>query len=218
MNKGIAWMRGGVALAALLTGLAAAQAGSLKIESWRNDDSDIWNNTIIPAFNKHYPDIKIEFSATQPADYNAALNAKLDGGTAGDLITCRPFDRSLQLYHQASAQNGLQRRSRASSNFPDASPRPAGRPMTARRRFVFPWRPSSMASSTTRTLFKKIEQQGKPPKTMAEFHEILDKLKADGTYTPIDMGTADQVGGRDDQGFQRLSAPTIGKARWDGLL
>ena len=109
MKTGFAWMRGGVALAALLGGLAAAQAGSLKIESWRNDDADIWNNTIIPAFNKHYPDIKVEFSATQPADYDAALNAKLDGGTAGDLITCRPFDRSLQLYqkHQLDGLNDL---------------------------------------------------------------------------------------------------------------
>ena len=49
-----------VATAALLAGLSAAQAGSLKIESWRNDDADIWNSKIIPAFNKHYPDIKIE--------------------------------------------------------------------------------------------------------------------------------------------------------------
>jgi raffinose/stachyose/melibiose transport system substrate-binding protein len=33
----------GAALAAMLAGLVAAQAGSLKIESWRNDDADIWN-------------------------------------------------------------------------------------------------------------------------------------------------------------------------------
>ena len=52
----------GVAVAALLAGLAAAEAGTLKIESWRNDDADIWNNKIIPAFNKHYPDIKVVFT------------------------------------------------------------------------------------------------------------------------------------------------------------
>ena len=69
MRMGIAWMRGSIGLLALACGIAAAHAGSLKIESWRNDDTDIWNDTIIPAVNKHYPDIKIEFSATQPADY-----------------------------------------------------------------------------------------------------------------------------------------------------
>src|ERR1700751_939022 len=103
------WIRSGAAFAALLAGLGAAQAGSLKIESWRNDDADIWNNQIIPAFEKHYPDIKIEFAPSAPADYNAALNARLDGGTAGVLITCRPFDASLQLFqkHQIDAVTDL---------------------------------------------------------------------------------------------------------------
>ena len=98
-----------VATAALLAGIAAAQAGSLKIESWRNDDADIWNSQIIPAFNKHYPDIRVEFAPSAPAEYNASLNARLAGGTAGDLITCRPFDASLDLYnkHQLDALTDL---------------------------------------------------------------------------------------------------------------
>ena len=101
MRACIAWIRGGVAMAALFAGLVAAQAGSLKIESWRNDDADIWNSKIIPAFNKHYPDIKVEFSPSAPKEYNAALNARLAGGTAGDLITCRPFDASLELFNKS---------------------------------------------------------------------------------------------------------------------
>ena len=56
----------GVAAGAMLVGLTAAQAGSLKIESWRNDDADIWNSKIIPAFNKQYPDIKVEFAPLAP--------------------------------------------------------------------------------------------------------------------------------------------------------
>ena len=69
----------GVAAGAMLVGLAAAQAGSLKIESWRNDDADIWNSKIIPAFTKHYPDIKVEFAPSALKEYNAALNARLAG-------------------------------------------------------------------------------------------------------------------------------------------
>ena len=34
-------MRTGAALAGLVAGMVAAQAGTLKIESWRNDDADI---------------------------------------------------------------------------------------------------------------------------------------------------------------------------------
>ena len=111
--------RGGIAVAALIAGLAAAHAGSLKIESWRNDDADIWNSKIIPAFNKHYPDIKVEFAPSAPKEYNAALNARLAGGTAGDIIACRPFDASLDLYnkHQLDGVNDL----KGMDNFSDVA-------------------------------------------------------------------------------------------------
>jgi len=72
----------------------AQEKVTLTIESWRNDDLEIWQDVIIPAFNAHYPDIEVIFAPTAPTEYNAALNAKLEGGTAGDLITCRPFDQS----------------------------------------------------------------------------------------------------------------------------
>ena len=94
-------------LAALLlagTSLASAHAAELVIESWRNDDLPIWQEKIIPAFEAKHPDIKVKFQPTAPKEYNSALNAKLDGGTAGDLITCRPFDASLQLFEQGQAR------------------------------------------------------------------------------------------------------------------
>ena len=81
----------------------AAPAGGkakLVIESWRNDDLTIWQDQIIPAFNKKYPDIEVVFQPAAPTEYNAALNTKLEGGTAGDLITCRPFDASLGLFQK----------------------------------------------------------------------------------------------------------------------
>jgi len=79
---------------------AAAEQVELIINSWRNDDLLIWQDTIIPAFNKHYPNIKVTFSPDPPAEYNAALNSRLEGSTAGDLITCRPFDASLKLFEK----------------------------------------------------------------------------------------------------------------------
>ena len=76
----------------------AAEEVTLTIESWRNDDLSIWQDTIIPAFEAKYPNIHVVFAPTAPAEYNGVLNTKLQGGTAGDLITCRPFDASLQLF------------------------------------------------------------------------------------------------------------------------
>ena len=205
MTTRLTWMRGGVALVALISGLAAAHAGSLKIESWRNDDADIWNNTIIPAFNKHYPDIKVEFSPSAPADYNAALNARLDGGTAGDLITCRPFDASLQLYqkHQLDGLNDL----KGMDNFPEVA-KAAWSTDDGKTTFCVPMASVIHGFFYNEDAFKKIGAQ--PPKTMAEFHEILDKLKKDGTYTPIDLGTADQWEAA-TMGFQN-----IGPDYWKG--
>src|SRR5689334_16306676 len=94
-------------LTALLTAssmLAVASYASadttLTIESWRNDDLSIWQEKLIPAFEAKNPGIKVVFSPSAPTEYNAALNAKLDAGSAGDLITCRPFDASLELYNK----------------------------------------------------------------------------------------------------------------------
>src|SRR5690242_69031 len=94
-----------LAAAASLALSGAASAGTLTIESWRNDDATIWKEKIIPAFEAKHPDIKLEFTPTAPKEYNAALNAKLDGGTAGDLITCRPFDASLQLFEKGKLES-----------------------------------------------------------------------------------------------------------------
>ncbi|MCY4422405.1 MAG: extracellular solute-binding protein, partial [Acidimicrobiaceae bacterium] len=71
---------------------------TITIESWRTDDAAIWDDQIIPVFEAEFPNINVEFNPTPPADYNAALDTRLVGGTAGDLITCRPFDASLALF------------------------------------------------------------------------------------------------------------------------
>jgi len=71
---------------------------TITIESWRSDDAAIWDDQIIPAFEAQFPNINVEFTPTVPTEYNAALDTRLAGGTAGDLITCRPFDAFLALY------------------------------------------------------------------------------------------------------------------------
>ncbi len=195
----------GVAAAALISGLAAATAGTIKIESWRNDDADIWNAQIIPAFNKQFPDIKVEFSPSAPTEYNAALNARLAGGTAGDLITCRPFDVSLELYRKKSlaALNDLP----GMKNFSDVA-KSAWSTDDGKDTFCVP-----MASVIHGFIYNKdaLKKVGAAePKTMEEFHTLLEKLKKDGTYTPIVLGTADQWESA-TMGFQN-----IGPNDWHG--
>jgi len=175
-------------LATSFLGTAAfAQDVTITVESWRNDDLLIWQNTIIPAFEAGHPGIKVLFAPTAPAQYNSALNAKLAAGTAGDLITCRPFDGSLSLYdagHLADvgalenmANFGPVAKSGWSTDDGSAT-------------FCVP-----MASVIHGFIYNKeaFEEVGVDvTNTVDEFFTVLDAFKEDGNYIPLSMGTADQ--------------------------
>ena len=175
-------------LASTALGNAAwAQDVTLNIESWRNDDITIWQDTLIPAFEAANPGIKVVFSPSAPADYNAVLNSKLDAGSAGDLITCRPFDASLELYNKGQLADLTSLASMA--NFSDVA-KSAWQTDDGAATFCVP-----MASVIHGFIYNKdaFDQLGStPPKTEAEFFAALDKIKADGTYVPMAMGTVDQ--------------------------
>jgi len=178
----------GVLLATTLISSAAwAEDVTLTIESWRNDDLAIWQEKIIPAFEAAHPGIKITFAPSAPAEYNAALNSKLDAGSAGDLITCRPFDASLALYDkgQLADLSGLA----SMANFSDVA-KSAWQTDDAKATFCVP-----MASVIHGFIYNKdaFDKLGiAVPTTEAEFFAALDKIKADGTYIPMAMGTNDQ--------------------------
>jgi raffinose/stachyose/melibiose transport system substrate-binding protein len=174
--------------AVLVTGPMPVQAAvELKIESWRSDDIDIWNDTILPAFHAKNPDIKVVFAPTPPADYNASLNAKLAGGTAGDLITCRPFDASLELYKQGHLVTvndipGL-------ANFDDVA-KSAWQTDDGADTYCMP-----MASVIHGFIYnvEAFEELGvTAPATIPEFMALLKKIEDDGGYVPLSLGTADQ--------------------------
>ncbi|MDM8527299.1 ABC transporter substrate-binding protein [Anaerolineales bacterium HSG24] len=180
-------------------------SGELLIESWRNDDLAIWEDVLIPAFNAHYPNVNVTFAPTAPAEYNSVLNTKLEGGTAGDLITCRPFDTSLGLYDNGHLANlkdlpGL-------SNFSDVA-KSAWTTDDGSATFCMP-----MASVIHGFLYNAdafAELGVSEPTTESEFYALLDAIKADGTYAPLVMGTIDQWESA-TMGFQN-----IGPNYWNG--
>ncbi len=176
------------AVAMMGSAVAAFADTELVIESWRNDDLAIWQDQIIPAFEKANPGIKLTFTPTAPADYNAALNAKLAAGTAGDLITCRPFDASLELFKKGQLADittlpGM-------DHFTDTSKGPWSTD-DGKQTFCVPMASVLHGFIYNKDAFKKAGIAA-PPKTVAEFYADLDKIKKDGTYVPIDMGTKDQ--------------------------
>ncbi|MBX3597629.1 MAG: carbohydrate ABC transporter substrate-binding protein [Rhizobiaceae bacterium] len=167
-------------------GGAFAQDATLTIESWRNDDLPIWQDKLIPAFEAANPGIKVTFAPSAPTEYNAALNAKLDAGSAGDLITCRPFDASLELFNKGHLGDltdlaGME-------NFTDVA-KSAWQTDDGKSTFCVP-----MASVIHGFIYNKdaFDQLGiTPPATEEEFFAALEKIKADGNYIPMAMGTKD---------------------------
>jgi len=164
----------------------AQEKVTLTIESWRNDDIAFWNDVLIPAFNAHYPDIEVIFAPAAPTEYNAALNAKLEGGTAGDLITCRPFDLSLELFNQGHLVSlndlpGLE-------HFGPVA-RSAWITDDGSDVFCVPMASVIHGFIYNQSIFEELGLE--EPATEPEFLALLEAIKADGTYTPLSMGTVD---------------------------
>jgi len=183
---------------------AAGEEVTLTIDSWRNDDLAIWQDTIIPAFEAQYPNIHIVFAPTAPAEYNGVLNTKLQGGTAGDLITCRPFDASLELFKQGylASLNDLP----GMENFGDVA-KSAWITDDGSDVFCVPMASVIHGFFYNKDIFDKYGLQ--EPTTREEFFTVLQTLKDNGE-TPLAMGTADQWEAA-TMGFQN-----IGPNYWKG--
>jgi raffinose/stachyose/melibiose transport system substrate-binding protein len=172
----------------LVVGVAQAQdTVTLTIESWRNDDLTIWEDKILPVFEAQYPNIDVVFAPTAPTEYNAALNTKLEGGTAGDLITCRPFDASLALFQQdyLASLNDLP----GMDQFGDVA-KSAWITDDGSDVFCVPMASVIHGFIYNADIFAELGLE--EPTTLSEFYAVLDAIAADGNYTPLVMGTADQ--------------------------
>ena len=193
------------AIALVSSASGAFAQTQLTIESWRNDDLPIWQDKIIPAFEAANPDIKVTFAPMAPTEYNAALNSKLEGGSAGDIITCRPFDASLELFQRGylASLNDLP----GMENFSPVA-KSAWTTDDGATTFCVP-----MAAVIHGFIYNKdafAELGLEEPKTVAQFYEVLDKIKEDGTYIPLAMGTNDQWEAA-TMGYQN-----IGPTYWKG--
>lgn len=176
----------GAAAIGIMGSVNAQQTVTLTIESWRNDDLSVWRSKIIPAFEKAHPNIKVRFTPSAPTEYNAALNSKLEAGTAGDLITCRPFDAALDIFNKGKlvSLNDLQ----GMENFSPVA-KTAWSTDDGKTTFCMP-----MASVIHGFIYNKdaFDKVGvKPPTTVDEFFAVLNKIKTNGAYVPLAIGTKD---------------------------
>ncbi len=181
-------IRSAVLVAGLAAGLVTqvAQAGTLVIESWRVDDKALWEKVLLPAFEKNHPGIEVKFAPTAPTEYDSSLAARLAGGTAGDLIACRPFDVALSLYKKGQLEKldgkpGMQ-------NFP-ATAMVAWQTDDGKDTFCMPVASVIHGFLYNKKIFKKLNLQ--TPRTVDEFFAVLEAVKKGGVV-PLALGTADQ--------------------------
>jgi raffinose/stachyose/melibiose transport system substrate-binding protein len=167
--------------------LSSASANPLVIDSWRFDDAEVWRDVLIPAFQKLNPKITLTFRPSSPRDYGSDLEQRLQSGGAGDLIFCRPYDQSADLHLKGRLAPlgelaGLK-------NF-STSARSAWSTDGGYSTYCLP-----IAFVAHGFLYNKdaLEKIGaSEPRTREEFRAVLEKLKADGTYIPLALGTAEQ--------------------------
>ncbi|MDE0320437.1 MAG: ABC transporter substrate-binding protein [Acidimicrobiaceae bacterium] len=196
-----------VAAAALSLGAAAcgeADAETITVESWRAEDAAVWEDLIIPAFEREFPAIEVVFVPTSPTEYDAALEERLAEGTAGDVIACRAFDTSLALFersHLAPLADlpgieafGPDERSAwaADGGIPYCVP-----VASVIHGFVY-----------NRTAFGELGLR--EPRTEEEFFGLLEAIRDEGSLVPLAMGTRDRWEAA-TMGFQ-----SIGPNYWKG--
>lgn len=174
-------------LVALVILIAPSSSRALTIDSWRFDDAEVWRNVLIPAFQKLHPKVAVTFRPSSPRDYGTDLNQRLQTGGAGDLIFCRPFDQSADLItkgHLAPLSDlaGLK-------NF-SANARGAWSIDGGKTTYCLPVAFVAYGFLYNKDALEKIGAN--EPRTREEFRVLLDRLKADGAYIPLALGTAEQ--------------------------
>lgn len=182
----IAVVASGLALAGCTGGGGSdSETTTITLGSWRTEDIAMWEDEILPVFHEAYPDITVEFVATDTNDYNAAIQSQVEGGNAPDLITCRPFD-----VNRAWIDDGY---------FDDlAGTDPIGKFDEVS---LGAWTGSDgdpycvpVASVLAGFYYNKaiFEELGLDiPETQADFIDVLQAIKDNGTYTPLALGSAD---------------------------
>ncbi len=191
-----------VSLSLLTVGQVQAQKATLTIESWRNDDLKIWNTIIIPAFTKLHPEIEVKFAPSAPTEYNAILQTKLKGGTAGDIIACRPFDSSLELFkakyltslNDLPGMNNFSKVAKTAWSTDDSS-----------STFCVPTASVIHGFLYNKAIFSELGVA--IPKTETQFLAAMKKIKDNGKYSALVMGTKDQWESA-TMGFQNIG-PTL---------
>ncbi|WP_462411007.1 ABC transporter substrate-binding protein [Neobacillus sp. Marseille-QA0830] len=154
---------------------------TLTIGSWRTEDTANYEK-VIAAFNKHYPNIKVEFKPSKNTEYNTILNTALQSGEGPDIIHLRPYAPGIALADAGYLEplddvKGL-------DVFPDAALQASKG--SDGKQYGVPVNMSTTQMFYNKKTFKELNL--KEPKTWDEFIALNETIKKKGII-PIALGT-----------------------------
>lgn len=199
------WLWVAIVLALVPALHAQAQPTRLTLETWRVDDAAPLSQHILPTFTRSHATIQVVAQPSAPVDYDRVLRDKLAKGTAGDLLACRPFDQSLDLYDKGYLEDITAmpelRRYRSHGKI-------AWTTYYADRVFCMPVAAVMTGFFYNTHIFKELNLS--PPQTEEELFIALEKIQQSGKYLPLAFGTRETW-----QSAQVLFAG-IGPNYWNG--
>lgn len=155
------------------------------VETWRAEDTRFWESAILPVFEAANPDIDVVMAPSSGPDYESELATRLRTGLAGDVITCRPFKQSLDLYRQGylapldpALVEAFDQEAVAAWADPDDG-----------RSFCVPAESVMHGFAYNTEIFDELGLEA--PSTTAEFRAVLDAVAVDGRYAPLAFGTGE---------------------------
>lgn len=161
------------------------QVIELTMGSWRTDDS-VQMKAVLGEFTKQYPNIKVDFQPTIPAEYNTTLRLQLEGQIGPDVMYARSFATGNQLYQDGffadvSSVSGYDKNYSASNKSPwlatDGTP------------FGIPFAAVSHGIYYNKDIFKELGLT--KPKDWDEFLTYCQTIK-DAGYMPLANSLGDE--------------------------
>lgn len=157
----------------------------LTMGSWRTDDS-VQMKAVLGEFTKQYPNIKVNFQPTIPAEYNTTLRLQLEGGIGPDVMYARSFATGNQLFQDGffadvSSVSGYNNNYSASNKAPWLA--------TDGSAFGIPFAAVSHGIYYNKDIFKELGLT--QPKDWDEFLEYCQTIK-DAGYIPLANALGDE--------------------------
>ncbi|MBS4189957.1 extracellular solute-binding protein [Bacillus sp. FJAT-49705] len=154
---------------------------TLSIGSWRTEDTAGYAK-VIEAFNKQYPDIKVEFKPSKNTEYNTILNTALQSGEGPDIFHLRPYAPGIALADAGYIEplDGLE----GLDAFPETAL--AASKGSDGKQYGVPLNMSTTQMFYNKKIFSDLGLE--VPKTWDEFIALNEKIKKEGII-PIALGT-----------------------------